>query len=45
MVRLVLLILATVLFLLASFGVQPPRVQLGWLGLACLSLSFWFPHP
>lgn len=44
MVRLVLLILATVLFLLAAFEVTAPRVQLGWLGLACLTVSFWFPH-
>ena len=36
MLNLILLVLAFVLLLLASFNVQPPRIQLGWLGLA-----FW----
>lgn len=31
----VLLVLAFVLLLLAAFGVSSPRVNLGWLGLAC----------
>jgi hypothetical protein len=41
MLNLILLILAFVLLLLAAFNVpNPPRVSLGWLGLAfwCLSL-------
>ena len=32
--KLIFLVLAFVCLLLAAFGVNAPRVQLGWLGLA-----------
>jgi ABC-type multidrug transport system permease subunit len=35
---LILLVLALVLILCRAFGVAPPRVHLGWLGLACYVL-------
>lgn len=35
----ILLVFAFVLLLCAAFGVALPRVQLGWLGLACWVLS------
>lgn len=41
--KLVFLVLAFVLFLLAAFGVNFPRVQTGWLGLAFLTLGVWLP--
>jgi len=34
-----LVITACILFLLAGLGVPAGRVSLGWLGLACWSLS------
>lgn len=34
-----LLFLAVVLFAVAAFGVNPPKVNLGWLGLMCLALA------
>lgn len=37
MLRLVLLILSIVFFLLAACGVTFPRINFGWLGLACLA--------
>jgi hypothetical protein len=42
--RLIFLILAFLLFLLTSFGVSHPRCQLGWLGMAFLTLAIWFPY-
>jgi hypothetical protein len=33
-ISLLLYIIALILLLLAAFGVNPPRVSLGWLGLA-----------
>jgi hypothetical protein len=41
MVRVVLLALAFALFLLSGLNVNAPRVSLGWLGLACLTLAQW----
>lgn len=38
-VALILLVLAFVLLLLAAFNVNPPRVSLGWLGLALWLLA------
>lgn len=38
-IALFLLIIALVLLLLAAFGVNPPRVSLGWLGLALWLLA------
>jgi hypothetical protein len=38
MIALILLIAALVLFLLAAFNV-PSRVNLGWLGMACLTVA------
>ena len=37
MLRLVLLVFALVFFLLATVNMNHPRVQFGWLGLACLT--------
>ena len=34
-----LLLMAIVLLALQAFGVNAPRVSLGWLGLACWALS------
>jgi len=34
-----LLLVAIVLLALQAFGVNAPRVSLGWLGLACWGLS------
>jgi hypothetical protein len=45
--RVILLCLAFVLFLLAGFNVPtapptaPPRLSLGWLGLAALTAALW----
>lgn len=33
-IALFLLIVGLILLLLAAFGINPPRVSLGWLGLA-----------
>lgn len=41
-VHLILLVLAFVLFLVSAFNVSLPRVNLGWLGLAFLTLALWF---
>ena len=41
MIRLVLLVLAFVLFLLAAANVSYPKVSFGWLGLACLAVAVW----
>lgn len=38
--QLVLYLIAVILITLAAFGVSPPRVSLGWLGLAVA----WFAH-
>jgi hypothetical protein len=35
----VLLVVAVILLFLAAFGVNAPRVSLGWLGLALWALS------
>jgi len=42
--HLVFLVLAFVLFLLRSAGIAHPRIELGWLGLAFLTLGEWL-HP
>jgi hypothetical protein len=39
--HLVLLAFAVVLFVLAAFNVSLPRVSLGWLGLALLTIALW----
>lgn len=39
MLHLILVILALILFLLAGADVRMRRVNLGWLGLACLAGS------
>lgn len=39
--RLVLLVFAFVLFVLAGLNVPATRVQLGWLGLALLTAALW----
>jgi hypothetical protein len=39
--RAVLIVLAVVLFLLAGFNVNTPRVSLGWLGLTALAIAVW----
>jgi len=36
MIHLVLLVLALVLFVLAGIEIKVSRVNLGWIGLACL---------
>jgi len=36
---LILMVLAFVLLLVASAGVNPPRVSLGWLGMAVWALA------
>lgn len=41
-IHLILLVLSFVLVLVASFGVNPPKVQLAWLGVALFILSFFF---
>jgi hypothetical protein len=41
--QLVFLVFAFVLFALAGVNVGHPRVSLGWLGLAFLTLALW-PH-
>jgi hypothetical protein len=38
--QLFLLVLALVLFVLAALGVNHPRVNLGWAGMACLA-AYW----
>lgn len=35
-----LYLLATILIGLAAFGINPPRVALGWLGLALAVFTF-----
>jgi hypothetical protein len=39
--RLIFLVLAFVLFVLAGIGVAHPRWNFGWLGLAFLTLALW----
>ena len=39
--HLIFLVLAFLLFVLAGVGVVHPRVNLGWLGLAFLTLAVW----
>lgn len=39
--HLVFLILAFLLFVLTAVGVSHPRCNLGWLGLAFLTLALW----
>jgi hypothetical protein len=43
-VRIIFLALAFVLFVLSGLNVGHPRVSLGWLGLAFLTLALWFPE-
>lgn len=38
-VSLVLMIVAIILFVIAGLGVQVPRAQVGWFGLACVTLA------
>jgi hypothetical protein len=39
-ISLILLVFAFVLLMLAAFNIpNPPKVHLGWLGLACVCLS------
>ena len=40
-VRLILLVFAFVLFVLAGLEVSRPRVNFGWLGLALLTAALW----
>ena len=35
----ILLVVALICFILAAFGVPVPRAQLGWLGLAFVTLA------
>lgn len=35
----ILLVVSLILLVLAAFGVAAPRVNLGWLGLACVVLA------
>jgi len=41
--RLILLVFALVLFLLAGANVGHPRANLGWLGAAAATLALLFP--
>jgi hypothetical protein len=41
MLRITMLGLAFIFFLLAGFNVPQPRVNLGWLGLAALTVAAW----
>jgi hypothetical protein len=41
--HLIMLVFAFVFFALAAFNIGPPRVNLGWLGLALLTLALWLP--
>jgi hypothetical protein len=40
-VHLILLAFAFVLFVLAGCNISHPKVNLGWLGLAFLTLALW----
>jgi hypothetical protein len=40
-VALLFLIFAFVLFVLAGINVSTPRLSLGWLGMACLTVAIW----
>lgn len=40
-IHLIFLVLAFLLFVLAGLGIAHPRYQLGWLGLAFLTLALW----
>ena len=40
-IHLIFLVLAFVLFILAGVGVKHVRFDLGWLGLAFLTLALW----
>lgn len=37
MLHLILMVLGLVLFLLEGIGVSYPRVQMGWIGAACVT--------
>ena len=41
--RVILLAFAFALFVLAGLNITHPRCNLGWLGLAFLTLALWFP--
>lgn len=40
--RVILLVFAFVLFVLAGLNVSTPRTNFGWLGLAALTAALWF---
>lgn len=40
-IRLIALVAAFVLFLIAGFDITTRRVNFGWLGLACLTFAVW----
>jgi hypothetical protein len=42
-IHLILLVFAFVLTAVAAFWNPTPRPHLGWLGMACLCLSFMLP--
>jgi hypothetical protein len=41
--HLICLVFAFVFFVLAALNIGPPRLSLGWLGLAFLTLALWLP--
>ena len=43
MIRMVLLILACLLFIAAGVGVSYKNLNFGWLGLAALTVGLWLP--
>ncbi len=36
----ILIVAALILFVLAGFDIGKPKVHLGWLGAACVALTF-----
>jgi hypothetical protein len=40
-IRLILLVFAFVLFIIAGCNISLVRVNFGWLGLACLTAALW----
>jgi hypothetical protein len=41
--HLIMLVFAFVFFVLAALNIGPPRLSLGWLGMAFLTLALWLP--
>lgn len=41
MMHLIFLVLAFVFFLLGAANITHPRVNFGWLGLACFAVATW----